>query len=113
MASDPQTLSPTDDGKFETLLEQADKEILWSALYRILESLYYARAEDPACVGEEESRGGLYSVTHMTADFWAAPIPGMPNADAIAKDARADDAHRDLAYWAEQRGLRITGDEFI
>lgn len=104
------------DEDFNKLIAKADKETLWWALYKVLSALHSARAVDPDCLGRDESRGGIYSVVHFTADHWGPLIPGMPTLADLASviaDIEADDAYHELTYAAEKLGIRITGDEFI
>lgn len=106
-------MSVMTDADYNKLIEKADKNTLWWALYRLLGALHSARACDPHCVGQPEARGGLYSVAHMTADHWGPQIPGMPTIDGVAKEIAADDAYHERTFAAERMGLRVTGDEFI
>lgn len=104
------------DADYDALVESADKNTLWWALYRVLSALHCARAVDPDCLGRDEARGGLYSVVHGAADHWGPLIPGIPTlADlpGVVAEIAADDAYHALTYAAEREGIRITGDEFI
>ncbi len=98
--------------KIDKFIADADKEILWWALYRMSQALHSARYDDPHCQGEDK-RGGLYTVVHYTADHWLPQIPGMPSFEQVSRECAADHAYHELTFWAEARGLRITGDEFI
>lgn len=90
----------------------ANPETMYWALYRLLDAIYSARAEDPQVRGPDR-RGGLFNIVYFTADHWGPLVPGMPNAEDIRKEIAADVAYHELTYWAESRGLRVTGDEFI
>jgi hypothetical protein len=64
------------DAPVKRFIEASNQEDLWWALHRILSALAAARAEDPACKGQPDNRGGLYKVVHYTADHWTKQIPG-------------------------------------
>lgn len=81
------------DADYARLIEQTDKQTLWWAMFRLMNALQYARAVDPACIGVEGARGGLYSVVHYTADHWGPLIPGMPTLEAARREVAADDAY--------------------
>jgi len=93
-------------------ISAANPETMYWALYRLLQAIHSARVDDPNVRGPDR-RGGLFNVVYFTADHWGPLVPGMPNAEEIRKEIAADVSHHELTYWAEERGLRITGDEFI
>ena len=93
-------------------IDAADKRILYWALYRLLNAIHSARADDQNVSGPDR-RGGMFNTVYFTADHWGPQIPGMPTADEILQQCRADDAHHERTYRAESMGLRVTGDEFI
>ncbi len=96
----------------DALIEAADKKVLWWALYRLLDAIGSARAEDPNVNGADR-RGGLFSVVYYTTDHWAPQIPGMPDPEKIRREIAADNAYHEATYAAEARGIYVTGDEFI
>lgn len=90
----------------------ANPETMYWALYKLLSAIHSARADDPNVRGPDR-RGGLFNIVYFTADHWGHLVPGMPNSEEVRKEIEADTTYHETTYWAEARGLRITGDEFI
>lgn len=101
-----------DRAEIKARIAAANPETMYWALYRLLDAIHSARCDDPNIRGADR-RGGLFNVVYLTADHWGPLVPGMPNSEEKRKEIAADVAHHETTYWAEARGLRLTGDEFI